>query len=227
MKNLKWKMKGDEVTSEIRLVVADDHPIVRHGLCQILAQNSELKILADVGDGQKALECVKTLAPDVLLTDIDMPVINGFEMARAIGELNLPVGIIFLTVHCEEEFFTEAVALGAKGYVLKDSAVTDIVAAIRAVAAGQNYVSSAMTSFLFKQQRSLNPSQRSQLEDLTPTERQIVKLIADYKTSKEIAAELFISPHTVQTHRKNICTKLHLEGNHALMKFALEHNTRL
>lgn len=215
------------MTSEIRLVVADDHPIVRQGLCQILAQNSGLKILADVGDGQKALECVETLAPDVLLTDIDMPVINGFEMARAIGELNLPVGIIFLTVHCEEEFFNEALALGAKGYVLKDSAVTDIVAAIRAVAAGQNYVSSAMTSFLFKQQRSAIPSQRSQLEDLTPTERQIVKLIADYKTSKVIAAELFISPHTVQTHRKNICTKLHLEGNHALMKFALEHKARL
>jgi two-component system, NarL family, response regulator DegU len=218
--------EGDEVTNEIRLVVADDHPIVRQGLCQILAQNSGLKILADVGDGQKALECVKTLAPDILLTDIDMPGLNGFEVARAIAELNLQIGIIFLTVHCEEEFFNEAVALGAKGYVLKDSAVTDIVAAIRAVASGQNYVSSAMTAFLFKQ-RSSNPAQRSQLEDLTPTERQIVKLIADYKTSKEIAAELFISPHTVQTHRKNICIKLHLEGNHALMKFALEHKSRL
>ena len=215
------------MTSEIRLIVADDHPIVRQGLCQILAQNSGLKILADVGDGQKALECVQTLAPDVLLTDIDMPGLNGFEVARAIAELKLQVGIIFLTVHCEAEFFNEAVALGAKGYVLKDSAVTDIVAAIRAVASGQNYVSPEMTAFLFQQKRNANPSQRSQLEDLTPTERQIVKLIADYKTSKEIAAELFISPHTVQTHRKNICTKLHLEGNHALMKFALEHKSQL
>ncbi len=215
------------MTNEIRLVVADDHPIVRQGLCQILEQNSGLKILADVGDGQKALECVKSLAPDILLTDIDMPGLNGFEVARKLAELNLPVGIVFLTVHCEEEFFNEAVALGAKGYVLKDSAVTDIVAAIRAVAAGQNYVSAAMTAYLFNQKRGANPAQRSQLEDLTPTERQIVKLIADYKTSKEIAAELFISPHTVQTHRKNICIKLHLEGNHALMKFALEHKARL
>jgi DNA-binding NarL/FixJ family response regulator len=221
------KCRGREVTNQIRLVVADDHPIVRQGLCQILEQNHELKILAAVGDGQSALESVKRLAPDVLLTDIDMPGLNGFEVARAIAELNLPVGIIFLTVHCEEEFFNEAVALGAKGYVLKDSAVTDIVAAIRSVAAGQNYVSAELTAFLFKQKRTSTPSQRSQLEDLTPTERQIVKMIADYKTSKEIAAELFISPHTVQTHRKNICTKLHLEGNHALMKFALEHKSRL
>jgi two-component system, NarL family, response regulator DegU len=216
----------DEVTDEIRLVVADDHPIVRQGLCQILAQDSELKILAAVGDGQHALESVKSLEPDILLTDIDMPLLNGFELARAIAGLNLQVSIIFLTVHCEEEFFNEALALGAKGYVLKDSAVTDIVAAIRAVAAGQNYVSNALTAFLFKR-RSSTPAQRSHLEDLTPTERQIVKLIAEYKTSKEIAAELFISPHTVQTHRKNICIKLKLEGNHALMKFALENKARL
>lgn len=215
------------MTNEIRLVIADDHPIVRQGLCQILEQNSGLKILAAVGDGQSALEGVKRLAPDVLLMDIDMPGLSGFDVARGIGELHLPVGIIFLTVHCEEEFFNEAIALGAKGYVLKDSAITDIVAAIRAVASGQNYVSSALTAFLFQQRRSATPSQGSRLEDLTPTERQIVKLIADYKTSKEIAAELFISPHTVQTHRKNICIKLHLEGNHALMKFALEHKSRL
>src|ERR1044072_4295957 len=109
----KWKMlRENEVTSEIRLVVADDHPIVRQGLCQILEQTDGLKILAAVGDGQSALECVKTLAPDILLTDIDMPGLNGFEVARTIDELKLPVGIIFLTVHCEEEFFNEAVALG-------------------------------------------------------------------------------------------------------------------
>src|ERR1044072_6328775 len=100
MTDEKWKSKmlrENEVTSEIRLVLADDHPIVRQGLCQILEQNSELKILAAVGDGQSALERVKTLAPDVLLMDIDMPGLNGFEVARTLAELNLPEGIVFLT----------------------------------------------------------------------------------------------------------------------------------
>jgi DNA-binding NarL/FixJ family response regulator len=130
-------------------------------------------------------------------------------------------------VHCEEEFFNEALELGAKGYVLKDSSVTDIVACVRAVAAGQNYVSPALTTYLFRQRRGEAPRQRSGVDALTPTERQILKLIAEYKTSKEIAAALFISPHTVQTHRKNICVKLELEGNHALMRFALEHKSQL
>jgi DNA-binding NarL/FixJ family response regulator len=165
--------------------------------------------------------------PDIAILDVDMPGLSGFDVARALSALQLPVEIIFLTVHREEEFFNEALELGAKGYVLKDSAVADIVTCIRAVAAGQNYASPALTSYLFQQRRRGPEPQHSGVEILSPAERQILKQIADYKTSKEIAAALFISPHTVQTHRKNICVKLQLEGNHALMRFALEHKSRL
>lgn len=213
------------MTTEIRLVIADDHPIVRQGLRQVIEKDPGLMIVAEAGDGQAALEQIKTTKPDVVILDVDMPLLNGFGVARALAALSLPTRIIFLTVHCEEEFFNEALELGAKGYVLKDSSVTDIVACIRAVSAGQNYVSPALTAYLFRQRRREPQPQRSGIDALTPTERQVLKLIAEYKTSKQIAAELFISPHTVQTHRKNICAKLELEGNHALMRFALEHKS--
>jgi len=215
------------VIDVIRVVIADDHPIVRQGLRQVIEKDAGLQVVAEVGDGQAALEQIKATRPRVAILDIDMPMMSGFEVARALTKLPLAVEIIFLTVHCEEEFFNEALELGAKGYVLKDSSVTDIAACIRAVAAGQNYVSPALTAYLFQQRRSAAPRPRSAIDALTPTERQVLKLIAEYKTSKQIAAALFISPHTVQTHRKNICVKLELEGNHALMRFALEHKSQL
>lgn len=215
------------MTTEIRLVIADDHPIVRQGLRQVIEKDPGLMIVAEAGDGQAALEQIKTTKPDVVILDVDMPLLNGFAVARALADLPLPTKIIFLTVHCEEEFFNEALELGAKGYVLKDSSVTDIVACIRAIAAGQNYVSPALTTHLFRQRRRDSQPQQPGVGILTPSERQVLKLIADYKTSKEIAAALFISPHTVQTHRKNICAKLELEGNHALMRFAMDHKSQL
>jgi len=215
------------VIDVIRVVIADDHPIVRQGLRQVIEKDAGLQVVAEVGDGQAALEQIKATRPRVAILDIDMPMMSGFEVARALTKLPLAVEIIFLTVHCEEEFFNEALELGAKGYVLKDSSVTDIAACIRAVAAGQNYVSPALTAYLVQQRRSAAPRPRSAIDALTPTERQVLKLIAEYKTSKQIAAALFISPHTVQTHRKNICVKLELEGNHALMRFALEHKSQL
>jgi len=215
------------MTEPIRVVIADDHPIVRQGLRQVIQKDAGLQVVAEAGDGQAALEQIKATRPRVAILDIDMPVMSGFEVARAVARLSLPVEIIFLTVHCEEEFFNEALELGARGYVLKDSSATDVVACVRAVAARQNYVSPALTSYLFRQRQRGGPPQPSGIDALTPTERQILKLIAEYKTSKQIAAELFISPHTVQTHRKNICVKLELEGNHALMRFALEHKSQL
>jgi DNA-binding NarL/FixJ family response regulator len=210
------------VANEIRLVMADDHPIVRQGLRQAIEADAGITILAESGDGQTALEQIHSLHPDIAILDIDMPQLDGFGVARALQRENLPVEVIFLTVHCEEEFLNEALALGAKGYVLKDSAVTDIVTSIRAVAAGQHYTSPALTSILVGRTRSVSTSVGG-LSALSPAEQQIVSLIAEYKTSKEIAEALFISPHTVQTHRKNICAKLGLEGSHALMRFALQH----
>jgi DNA-binding NarL/FixJ family response regulator len=215
------------MTDRIRLLIADDHPIVRQGLRQVIEKDPQLEIVAEAGDGQEALSQINTAQPDIVILDIDMPKLSGFEVAREISGLPAPARVIFLTVHREEDFFNEALGLGTKGYVLKDSAVTDIVACIRAVAAGQNYVSPVLTAYLFQQKQNGAGAKRTGLEALSPTERKILRLIADYKTSKMIADALFVSSHTVQTHRKNICAKLQLEGSHALMRFALEHKSQL
>lgn len=214
---------------EIRLFIADDHPIFRQGLRQIIEREPGLKVIGEAGDGSTALERIVALRPDVAILDIDMPQMDGFSVARALLSQQPAVHIIFLTIHGEEEFFNEALALGAKGYILKDSAITDIVSSIRVVIAGQHYISPALTSYLVSHRRPLPlPAKtRLSLDLLTPAERHILKLIAEYQTNKEIAEQLSISPHTVHTHRKNICLKLELQGSHALMKFALEHKSQL
>jgi DNA-binding NarL/FixJ family response regulator len=210
----------------IRLVIADDHPILREGLRQIIEKEADLRVIAQADNGEAALEHILAMRPDIAVLDVDMPRLNGFGVLRALQEKKIEVGVIMLTVHREEEFFNEALRLGARGYVLKDSAIDDIVSCIRAVAGGDNFVSPAMTKYLF-QSRNQDPRSRGGLATLTPSERQLLKLIADYRTNNQIAEELHISPHTVKTHRKNICVKLNLEGNHALMKFALDHKATL
>jgi DNA-binding NarL/FixJ family response regulator len=214
------------MTSEIRILIADDHPIVRQGLRRVIERDAQLQIIAEVGDGQAAFDSLMALRPEIAILDIDMPGMTGFDVLRAIGKANLAVAVIVLSVHREEEFFSEALSLGAKGYVLKESAITDILACIHAVARGENFASPALLAYLFKQARRAGPSPVD-LDSLTPTERAILRLIAEYKTSKQIADQLHISPHTVRTHRQNICVKLALEGNHGLMRFALEHKTEL
>lgn len=209
--------------------MADDHPIVRQGLRQTIEADAALKIVAEAGDGKTALSLIVQHQPAVAVLDIDMPEQDGFSVARAVRQQNLGVEIVFLTIHREEELFQAALDLGAKGYVLKDSAVTDIVAAIKAVAAGRPYISPQLSYYLLKRSQSVADlkARKPGLEDLTPTERRILKLIAEDKSSKDIAGELFISHRTVETHRTNISRKLELHGNLALVKFAIEHKARL
>jgi DNA-binding NarL/FixJ family response regulator len=215
------------MTTEIKILIADDHPVVRQGLKQIIEADPEIKVIAEAGDGRNALLQIKTLLPDIAVLDINMPGADGLMVAHAVSDEGLPVGIILLTAHREEDLFNRALEVGVKGYVLKDSATTDITSAIKAVASGQYYTSPAMSGYLVKGRSSKPPANEPGIKDLTPTERRILGLLADYKTSREIAEELFISYRTVQTHRVNICQKLGLQGNHALMKFALEYKSEL
>jgi DNA-binding NarL/FixJ family response regulator len=212
---------------EIRILIADDHPIVRQGLRRSIEAHPHFIVVAESGNGRDALEQIQALQPQIAVLDIDMPELDGFAVAREIRARRLPVEVIFLTVHRDERFFTEALQLGTKGYVLKDSAVTDIVSSITAVAAGEHFASPALTSYLVKSRGAAPLTQQAGLQDLTATERRILALIAEYKTSREIGEALHISHRTVQTHRANICTKLELQGNHALMKFALSHKSEL
>lgn len=224
-------MKGITVGmgTEIRIVIADDHPIFRKGLRQVIETDARLKVIGEAEDGQAALEQMKEVCPDVAVLDVDMPNKDGFEVARAVRDEGLSVEMIFLTMHKDERFLNAAMDLGVKGYVLKDSAIMEIIAGIKTVAAGQNYISPPLSGYLINRSRRAASllNQKPGLANLTPTERRILGLIAEYRTSREIAQELFISTRTVEHHRANISTKLELQGSHALLKFALEHKSEL
>jgi DNA-binding NarL/FixJ family response regulator len=213
--------------SEITVVIADDHPIFRRGLRQIIETDPAINILAEADDGEAALAALQHHSPQVAVLDVDMPNGDGFDVMQTIRAKRLPVAVIFLTMHKDERIFNKALDIGVTGYVLKDSAITEIVAGIKAVAAGQNYVSPALSTSLLKRAARASTPLPPGVDDLTPTERRVLKLIGEYKTSKDIAAELFISIRTVEHHRANISTKLELKGSHALLKFALDHHDRL
>ena len=215
--------------TEITVLIADDHPIFRQGLRQIIAAVPSLRIVGEAEDGERALELIKSCAPQVAVLDVDMPHKDGFAVAREVREMRLRVDLIFLTMHKDESFFNAALDEGVKGYVLKDAATGEITQAIKAVAAGQSYVTPLLTDYLLNRRRRASDlaGQLSGVRALTEAERRVLRLVAEYKTSKEIADELFISVRTVDRHRANMITKLDLKGSHALLQFALEHRSEL
>lgn len=213
------------MSKEIRIVIADDHPIFRSGLAQLLKTEEKIKVVGEASDGEKALTAIREALPDVAVLDIDMPEKGGFEVANELNSARIPVEIIFLTMHKNESLFNAALNLGAKGFVLKDSAMEDILNAVKAVSRGENFISPALSTFLIKR---ANAAYQNSLNDLlTASERRILSLIGEYKSSREIAESLFISVRTVERHRENVCLKLDLRGSKALLKFALENKDKL
>jgi DNA-binding NarL/FixJ family response regulator len=214
---------------EIKIVIADDHPIFRNGLRNILETVPSFKIIGEADNGDEALELILATKPDVAILDIDMPEKDGFEVARSIFTKNVPVEVIFLTMHKNKRLFNAALNLNVKGYVLKDSAMADLINAVKAVSRGQNFISPLLSTFLIDRNRQTDslPEISNAISKLSPTERRIMLLIAEYNTSKDIAAELCISIRTVEHHRASISVKLNLKGSHALLKFALDHKDEI
>ncbi len=217
------------MTSTISVVIADDHPLFRKGLRQSIEEDPSFTILGEAGDGATALRLIEERMPDVAVLDIDMPEMRGLQVARVVKEKNLFVAVIILTIYKEEDMFNEAMDAGVRGYVMKETAVIDLLEAMKAVAMGKYYFSPAIAGHLVdRSQRVKNLlTQKPSLADLTPAEQRILKLIALNKTSKEIADELYISYRTVETHRTNIATKLNIHGSHSLLKFAIENKSAL
>lgn len=212
---------------DIRLVVADDHPIVRRGLCQVIEEQPDLEVVGEAGDGVTALALIESMKPQVAIVDVDMPKLHGFGVALEIRKLKLPVEVIFLTMHSEVDLLERAMDLG-KGFVVKESALVDIVNSIRSVASGGWFVSPSMTKALMDRRGRNNALRVSKpgVDDLTPAERRILGMIAQGKATKEIAGELNIHPRTVESHRASICQKLELSGTNSLLRFALEHKAK-
>lgn len=215
--------------TEPRIIIADDHPLLRRGLRLTIEAESDIKVVSEADNGETALAKICEYEPDLVILDVDMPGKDGFEVARAIQERHLAVDIIFLTMHNRESLFNAALDLGVKGYVLKDSAMPEILDCLKAVLNGRKYISPQLSTYLINRSNRADAlvQNKPSLKDLTPSEKHILKLIADEKTSREIANELFISIRTVDRHRANICQKLDLHGTNALVKFAVSHKSEL
>ena len=208
---------------KIELLIADDHPIFRAGLQQLLERTRDYTIIGAAGDGITALQIIEERKPHIAIIDVNMPYLSGLEVARAIRTKKLPTKVAILTMYKEKDLFEKAMELGVMAYVLKDNAVTEIVNAIKAIADGHYYISPAISEYLVTRETRFKDlsEKKPGLDDLTPSERHILRLIGQGKTSKEIAKELFISYKTVENHRSRICEKLDIHGSHSLMKFAI------
>jgi len=211
------------------LIIADDHPIFRKGLVQVLQETGEFQIIGEADDGHAALQLLEERKPQLAVVDINMPGMDGLELIRAARSRGLKTLFIVLTMYRDEEYLREALALGVRGYLLKESAGTDLVKCLRTVVTGVPYVSPAFSGFLLASQgggkEQVDPGVG--IEALSVTERRILRLVAANKTSKEIADELHISYRTVNNHRAHICEKLQLEGPHRLLQFAIENRSRI
>lgn len=214
---------------KIRILIADDHPLSRQGLRQALEADPACQVIQEAGDGRAALEGVRSLKPDLCILDINMPLLDGLAVARQMRQEQLAGEIIFLTMYKEEDLLNAALDLDVKGYVLKESATTDILHCVRAVAAGGRYFSPALSDLLFARRAGAQALRQEKpgLERLTSAERRILKLIASDRTSKEIADQLGLSLRTIENHRTNICAKLDVHGIHSLVKFAYDNKSRL
>ncbi|MCY7360999.1 MAG: response regulator transcription factor [Ignavibacteria bacterium] len=215
--------------NKIRIIMADDHPIFRNGLKQVIEEDIEISILGEADNGESALELIYNLNPDIALLDISMPKKTGLEVLREIQELKNKPKVIFLTVYADEDIFDEAMEYGISGYVLKDSAINEVVDCIKKVSKGDYYISPAVSSLLISQkerQRKFKQTE-SPLSKLTKTEKIILNMISEGRTSRDISEMLGTSFKTIENHRTNISNKLELKGANSLIKFAIENKTNL
>ena len=214
---------------EVKILIADDHPIIREGLKRVLENSIEVVKCYEASDGEEAYDMLKSDDFDIATLDVEMPKINGLDLAKKMNLNGINTKIVFLTMYREEDMLNTALDLNAVGYVLKDNAVVDIVNCIKEVLKNNYYISPAISHLLLnrsKQNKNLK-DQISKIESLTKSERKILKLISHDKTSREISEELFISIKTVENHRSNISKKLDLQGSHSLVKFAIQNKSIL
>ena len=210
------------MNSPTTILLADDHPTFLLGLKQALLSDPSFTIICETGNGKDAMQNIVDLSPEIAVIDWDMPVIDGLEITRAVKKHELPTKIVILTMHDEESLVNEAIEAGVNGFVLKDDAVEDILDCLQSVREGTTFLSPAVVHLVVKynQRRSTLHNKTPGMEKLTPTEKRILLQVADGHSSKEIAAKLSISPRTVETHRRNMCEKLNLQGSHSLLLFA-------
>ena len=207
----------------MRIVLADDHTIMRHGLRLVLERQPDFAVIAEANNGREAIDMVIRENPDVVIMDIAMPLLNGIEATRRINEERLRTAVVILSMHSDEGYILKALRAGARAYLLKDSADADLIQAVRAVCAGKAFFSPAVSKVLaddylrqIRQQGVDDP-----YELLTVRERELLQLIVELKATKDIAAMLGVSPHTIDTHRSNLMQKLNVHSIAELILYAV------
>lgn len=214
-------------TKQYSTILADDHPLLRKGLKDIIEHDPQFRVTAEAGNGEEALSIIRSQKPDFAILDIDMPKMSGLEVATSVVHEQLTTQIIILTMHDKENLLSRALDLGVMGYLMKDSVVSEIRQALQMILRGKHYITPSLSGLLIRRTLDTAPDSRVGISQLTPMERRVLRLIAESKTTKEIAYELVVSNRTVDTHRANICNKLDLHGPGSLIRFALENKHAL
>jgi len=209
--------------AQIRILLADDHTIIRSGLRLLLEQQSDFKVVAEASDGREAVELVSRHKPEVAILDIGMPELNGIEATRQILVVEPATQVVILSMHADEGYVLRALKAGARAYILKNSAESDLIRAVRTVADGKSFFSPVISKMLLEDY--IRQIRDKQVEDsydlLTPREREILQMLAEGKTNKEVANVLHLSVHTVDAHRGNILQKLNLHGVPEMILYAV------
>ena len=214
------------MSGPMTVVIADDHVVFRQGLRAVLERPGDIVIRGEAADGQAALTVIDAVRPTIAILDIRMPGLDGLEVARRAVVTSPGTGLVILSMHDDEDLLDEALAIGVRGYVLKDDAVAEVVTCVRTVAAGGTFVSPRLTRILLAQ-RTTRQHDTQDLDRLTRTERQVLRLIAEGRSSRQIAETMSVSVRTAESHRYHICQKLGISGTHALIRFAARNHDLL
>jgi len=214
------KAKAGDMMGEtrIRVYFADDHAMIREGLAALLARQDDIEVVGQCGDGVSVLEQVQQIKPDVLVLDISMPGLNGLDVCRELTRRNKAMAILILTIHDDDQFVARAVEYGASGYLLKESAADELVEAIHSVSRGQLYLGPGISRGALER---LADGQADPYDRLTTRERQVLQLIAEGKTNRQIAEDLSLAVKTIDTHRMRLMRKLNIHDQTTLVKFAV------
>lgn len=211
---------------KLKVLIADDHGVVRKGLRLLLEEYPELEVVGEAANGRDVVKLAAELSPAVILMDVAMPLLNGIEAAEQVRKVNRDIGIIMLTMHADESYVLRALNAGVKGYLLKESAEEDLLRAVKAVSQGKPFFSPAITQTLLEdymrvlKQEGLSDS----FELLTAREKEVLQLLAEGKTNKDVAAILDVSLYTVESHRTNLMQKLNLHNTAEIVLYAVRKN---
>ena len=207
---------------KIRILLADDHSIIREGLSALIDKQDNMQVVATAENGRKTLQLAQKLEPDIIIMDISMPELNGIDAARQILAAQPKTKIIALSMHSDRRFVSEMLKVGASGYLLKDSAFEELANAINAVAKNNTYLSPEITGVIVEDYvAQISTSENTGNPNLTPREREVLQLLAEGKSTKNIASDLKVSIKTIETHRQNIMDKLNIFSLAELTKYAI------